>query len=1035
MMDMDDMVVEDNNAYLMAMGEGSRIEIHAADVQKESWTQLEETAVAGSNTLQVQDNTGWEVGDKIAIASTDDWDQAEEFTITGISDDGQTIELDAPLEFEHLGITQSYDNGLTGEDNVSSDVEIRAEVALLSRNVTIQGDEDSEEDGFGGHTMVMDGAEQYIQGAEFYRMGQEDILGRYPIHWHMLGEAEGQYVEGVSVHHSYQKGSTIHGTSNIRYEDNVIYDHVGHGVFLEDGSENNNQFIGNLVFNTRMSETGEPIPTDGDHVSSYWIENPNNVFIGNHAAGSESNGFWIFEGNIHGLSEDTYVGDAGDLADLIFIDNTAHSSQGGLGRSDETNGVIGQNLGIDGRILDDSLEFRQSTLTGEFGVVEGFTSYNGNIWALTHEVAFEDLSVVDGVFLARHENYIEDAVFDDSRITLYRDGGNQYNGLYLEDTDVWHLSSDHVNTANAVNNVTLEGTSEFEFVGNLHSGAVNQQATVDIDGSVTGVAGAFITPNGEGESFHAGPDAYQLDGIEGWVSENTIAATEVTSLDGGSVRVVRSDGEVLDDVPVSDDSRTAGDDEGDASDANYEFMTSTGLERDLAYLLDIDGMPSELTLNLTGAQEGDSVVYEIPSIAGSYQVTDGGERVLSFTDLLESESSSYYRHDASGSVFVRLVANDDESEADRPVDDLLGDYRYGAELTMTITGDDSSNVPAGERELTNGLLNAIEAQPARDTYEEPMVAEAVEGADFELERYESTSDTTVVTSGMPRWSEASTWDGDVPGADDIVVIGEGQTVVLDASTTVKGIIVNGGELIIEDDAALELALSTDYLLVINGGLFQAGTEDDLLDTDFTLTLEGDDPDFDLEVSAILRGEYDNTVFSDGETVVVDDETVDDDVTVDPVDDEDEDTVDLADDDTDDVDDTDDTPVDDGSDDDDTPTTPDDSDAVRVGMDRGDGLGLLSRLGEMFEEPEEEQTDLPTMTRNDGDMTDMLGFLEQTIDVGAMARGDGSIMNMLGTLADANSSSTMERTDADDGSAVLATLAALNTETDLSDALL
>jgi cell migration-inducing and hyaluronan-binding protein len=248
-MEEDDVVISDNNAYLMAMGEGSRIEIHAVDREKESWTELSETAEAGSNELKVTEATGWQVGDLIAIASTsDEWTESEEFTVLDISDDGMTITLDSELTYSHQGETVHYENGLTGEDALEWDVEIRAEVALLSRNVTIQGDEDSVDDGYGAHTMVMDGAEQYIEGAEYYRVGQVDELGRYPIHWHMLGDAEGQYVEGVSVHDSYQKGSTIHGTSNIRYEDNVIYNTVGHGVFFEDGSENGNQIITNLVF-------------------------------------------------------------------------------------------------------------------------------------------------------------------------------------------------------------------------------------------------------------------------------------------------------------------------------------------------------------------------------------------------------------------------------------------------------------------------------------------------------------------------------------------------------------------------------------------------------------------------------------------------------------------------------------------------------------------------------------------------------------------------------------------------------------------
>ena len=63
-MEMAEMVISDNNAYLMAMGTGSRIEIHGADAQKETWTALDSTAQAGSNQLVVEDSTGWEVGDK-----------------------------------------------------------------------------------------------------------------------------------------------------------------------------------------------------------------------------------------------------------------------------------------------------------------------------------------------------------------------------------------------------------------------------------------------------------------------------------------------------------------------------------------------------------------------------------------------------------------------------------------------------------------------------------------------------------------------------------------------------------------------------------------------------------------------------------------------------------------------------------------------------------------------------------------------------------------------------------------------------------
>ena len=839
-----DMVILNNNAFLMAMGQGSRIELHAVDVEKESWTQLASTAAAGDTQITVQENTGWEAGDLIAIASTStDWQQAEEFTIRSIS--GNTITLDSPLEFSHRGETVRYDNGKTGADGRQWDVEIRAEVALLNRNITIQGDADSVNDGFGAHTMVHPGGEQHIQGVEYFRVGQRDLLGRYPTHWHLGGEVEGQYVEGASIHNTFQKGITIHGTSNTRVEDNVVYDHVGHGVFLEDGAENDNQILDNLVFSTQESETGLPIPTDADHASSFWIENPNNVIIGNHAAGSESNGFWIFEDLLHGSSEGLDLGEAGDLSDLIFIDNVGHTTSGdpGAGGTDKV-------LGIDGGLTDD-LDFRQSTRTGEFGIIEGFTAYSGHTWALTHELVFSNSAFINGTFFARHENIIENSVFDDARTVLYRDGGNQYNNVYATgNTRFLTIGSDHVNTAHALNNVVFNGRARTEIAG----GAANQQSIVDIDGSVTGVAGGFITP--ANDRFKAAPGAVGVPDGNGLLSEFTVGATEVTALGiDGNVRILRSDGESVNDLPTSHDLRSRGDDDRDRSDANYEFFTTVGMEQDLAYLLDFDNMPDELTLNLTDVRPGDAAVYEIPGIVGNYRVTSDDVRVNSFDELLSSNATTYYRDLASGSVFVRIVAVDNGVEDGRPITDLLANYRASESITMDITGFDGSS-----GDLSGGIIDAIARSAANGLNNDaPEIYESEHSiADYQLRRYGSTSDTTVVTNAMARWSE-NIWDGGAPGRNDTVVINAGETVVLDQSTTVKGIIVNGGELIIEDGANLDIDLYTDYLLVINGGLFQAGTETNLLDTDFTLTLEGDDPGFDLNVTAALQGRADNVV--------------------------------------------------------------------------------------------------------------------------------------------------------------------------------
>lgn len=67
----------------------------------------------------------------------------------------------------------------------ADDVDMRAEVGLLTRNVKIQGEMMGQNDTFGGHTKAIEGFKSYnVEYAELVNMGQ-DILGKYPIHYHM----------------------------------------------------------------------------------------------------------------------------------------------------------------------------------------------------------------------------------------------------------------------------------------------------------------------------------------------------------------------------------------------------------------------------------------------------------------------------------------------------------------------------------------------------------------------------------------------------------------------------------------------------------------------------------------------------------------------------------------------------------------------------------------------------------------------------------------------------------------------------------
>ncbi|MGZ3369652.1 MAG: G8 domain-containing protein [Caulobacteraceae bacterium] len=277
--------------------------------RKNAWTKLSATAKAGANTIQVLDANGWRKGDVIVLASTDfDPRQAEERTIASLM--GNTVTLDKPLKYMHFG-------------KITDGVDERGEVGMLTRNIKIQASEDAEKTYFGGHIMAMAGSKMYLEGIELNRMGQNMHLARYPIHWHVLGEGKGQYIKNASIHDTYSRCVTVHGTNNLRVENNVTYNIVGHCFFLEDGIEHGNQFVHNLAIQvkchmtkpcapTNLAANGENsfkyedrlayrlasfsgkdtlLPSDNT-VAAYWITNPDNVFIDNVAAGSDENGFW-----------------------------------------------------------------------------------------------------------------------------------------------------------------------------------------------------------------------------------------------------------------------------------------------------------------------------------------------------------------------------------------------------------------------------------------------------------------------------------------------------------------------------------------------------------------------------------------------------------------------------------------------------------------------------------------------------------------------------------------------------------------------
>ena len=119
-------------------------------------------------------------------------------------------------------------------------------------------------DQFGG-TIMINGAQQNsignenviarISNVELYHVGQAFRLGRYAIHFHMIGDSPSSYVSECSIHESFNRAVNIHASNYITVEKTVIYDIMGGAFFLEDGVEIGNTLQYNLAVFVQTSSS------------------------------------------------------------------------------------------------------------------------------------------------------------------------------------------------------------------------------------------------------------------------------------------------------------------------------------------------------------------------------------------------------------------------------------------------------------------------------------------------------------------------------------------------------------------------------------------------------------------------------------------------------------------------------------------------------------------------------------------------------------------------------------------------------------
>ncbi len=252
---------------------GGRWDMHGAPLNR-AWVRLAADVKKGDAALSVDEAVqGWRVGDRIVVTATKLNDvESEVVTVTAI---------------DKTKIT--FEPALTGDHRGHGD--FRGEVANLSRNVTV---ESADPKGNRGHTMYHRGSTGSLSYAEFRHLGKKDTLGRYSLHFHLAGDSmRGSSVIGCSIWDSHNRWLTIHGTNYLIVRDNVGFQSIGHGFFLEDGTEVYNVLDRNLAIQALKGKRlpKQVLPFDGNEGAGFWWANSLNTFTRNVAVENDRYGF------------------------------------------------------------------------------------------------------------------------------------------------------------------------------------------------------------------------------------------------------------------------------------------------------------------------------------------------------------------------------------------------------------------------------------------------------------------------------------------------------------------------------------------------------------------------------------------------------------------------------------------------------------------------------------------------------------------------------------------------------------------------
>lgn len=243
-----------------------------------SWTKLAKSALQGQSYIITSDPNDFKAGDVLIIGASETYSgssdaptyQSEQVIVLSSSHTGtgHKVNLTTPLLYDH------YSDIITVEGVM---IDARCEVALLTRNIAIEGDSNSN-----GHGVTIQAYTQSILELSYVEVRYCGILdgirSKDCINTFDANSAAQIVISHSAIHNGYYGGISISSSNNAVIDDNLIYQVIGRGFALPTHDSHNNTFTDNLGMNIISTS----LATSSDQTASvFYVASPFNAWVGN----------------------------------------------------------------------------------------------------------------------------------------------------------------------------------------------------------------------------------------------------------------------------------------------------------------------------------------------------------------------------------------------------------------------------------------------------------------------------------------------------------------------------------------------------------------------------------------------------------------------------------------------------------------------------------------------------------------------------------------------------------------------------------